>query len=200
MKEDECTCEVCWKATSMEFAAEEDNHDDMLTCDSCEKTYHVACLGRQRGWRPNMTMPWHCPACIAQNGPPAVDEIIEVDWKPSWEPEETLSHTDAGRKLIHDWQTTHRNLPPGRMPGDDLDSNMTNLERQGFHGECQWQTSMGNPLRRRVQIELQPMNPQVDIQPGGCCKIQIRNVDLWAGLESDTCTDATPHATLRWPR
>ena len=54
---------------------------------------------------------------------------------------------------------------------------------------------MGNPLRRRVHIELHPVNPQVDIQPGGCCKIQIRDVDLWAGLESEACTDATPHAT-----
>jgi len=195
MTEDEGTCEVCWKGASMEFAAEEENHSDMLICDSCEKTYHIACLGQPRGWRPDMALPWHCPACIAQNGPPAVDEIIEVDWTPSWEPEETLSHTDAGRKLIHEWQTTHRNLPPGRMPGDAPDSDMSNLERQGFHDACQWQTTMGNPLRRRVHIELHPVNPQVDIQPGGCCKIQIRDVDLWAGLDSDACTDATPHAT-----
>ena len=48
MIDEECTCEICWNADSLADHTNED-HGDMPICDTCGKTYHMACIAHCEG-------------------------------------------------------------------------------------------------------------------------------------------------------
>ena len=178
MVDEEATCEVCWSADSIEHKRDADNHDDMLTCDSCNKIFHVACLGKPRGWRCT-TEEWKCPPCMTT--PPPADDIVMVNWQSSWEEGGNLAKSDAAKAMIEDYIRKQRDQPAPKKPRPAPDADMTNLQKQGQQGAPAWRSSMGSALRQKIKILHEPVDPMLDIQPTGEYRIEIKNVQIMQG-------------------
>jgi ribonuclease HI len=180
--DEECTCEVCWTPDSLEHDTE--RHDDMLICSGCEKAFHLACLGRDAPPNHEEDPVWHCPACTKDPNRPA-DNLVTVDWKPTWEPASYLVEQGFG-PLLEDWTKANHDQPPARTNNSTLDAHLSNLERQGFP-ECslnKWKSTQGDCIRSKIKFIPTPVNPQADIVGTGRCRIEIHSVDTWTGQEA----------------
>ncbi len=61
------------------------------------------------------------------------------------------------------------------------DTSYDNLERQGFdlHPDSfnTWKTTHGDTIRQKAAFDMQPTNPELDIQPTGKCEVLIREIN-----------------------
>ena len=184
-------CEVCFNPWSRADTDGGDT-DDMFACDKCHKHYHAVCLGQHQDWAPPSTT-WHCPACISlREGETPPEDLVRVEWCPTWEPEETLRSTIASREAVDVWVSNNHDQPPARLTTSPIDSHLTNMERQGFlpTDSNRWQTTMGEAIRNRVVFEQKAINPHLDIFPTGECKIEIRHTDIHNPINMGSPTSA----------
>ena len=188
-------CEVCFNPWSLEKTHDDDDGgaitDDKFACDNCHKHYHTRCLGQPHGWVPP-TSTWHCPACTnLPRGESPPEDLIRVEWEPTWEPEETLRSTRAGQVAIENWIRDNHDQPPTRINNPPLDLHLSNLERQGASQPTEmnkWKSTMGDQIRNRVIIETQAINPQLDIHPTRECKVEIRHSEVLNPLKPESPT------------
>jgi len=111
----------------------------------------------------------------------ANSELIRVEWKPSWEP---ISRTDTS-ELTANFLQCIDGYEHARDKGDDslppADYELHDLERQGFEQNpnptITWHSIQGIEART-TKIDMQPTNPQVDINPTGQHELWIREVEL----------------------
>ena len=98
----ECACcETCNYDGGKEPINSEPPYPDMYICNVCHRTYHWSCMKEigcysdaQRQDIGNSY--WACPACkslskdekLKRKSNAFSDELIRVDWEPSWEPED----------------------------------------------------------------------------------------------------------------
>ena len=152
-----------------------------MLCSSCLRSFHNVCLG-DANLHHIHDSDWKCPACLTLPPPHGDDQLLRVQWQPTWEAKDTLSCTMEGQALIDQWVQDNHDQPPTRMDTTALDSHLPNIVRQGGneHSPPPWLTTMGDPIRGRIHFEFDACNPQLDIQPTGECKIEIRQIERWA--------------------
>ena len=184
MWDHERTCEVCWKEKGVDLLPEEEECSDMGICDKCSKTYHYTCAGHPAGWRPHTHNPWYCPACLAlpQDCSPPPDDLLEVHWERTWEPQEELAKNEGVRNLIQAWKRANHNQPAQRHSGNRADSHLDPATRQGTHPQASpsWVSTLGDPTTRKATFITASVFPQADTCPlQRHQQIQLREVDLW---------------------
>jgi len=95
-------CQICNSLWGFEPTGIEGNIINMYVCNNCERTYHWKCLldtgchTEEHRARIDRSEEWECPACasLSQENKDKIkeaanlDELIKVEWNPSWEPEE----------------------------------------------------------------------------------------------------------------
>ena len=174
------SCELCHSPHSLEYPVDEDRHDDILLCGTCLRSFHNTCVGDStRHHIPDNQ--WQCPACLTCLPAETDKNLLQVSWEPTWESPSTLSCTPEGKMIFDNWIHQHHNQPPVRLGEATLDSHLSNLARQGGdeHATPSWQTTMGDPIRTRITFDIEACTPQLDINPTGECKIEIRQVEVW---------------------
>jgi hypothetical protein len=104
---------------------------------------------------------------------------VEVNWRPSWEPEEGLRENEDVARMVDTWNEDNKFNPPARMTIHARDKHLTNMQRQGTPqtpamGEHIWHT-----LRDAIKFNTSETHPVLTSALGACCVV-VRNVDLWA--------------------
>ena len=96
---DDC-CQICWQPTSRESHT----YDDMPECDTCYRTYHWKCLIEMKACThadrlaAEASEQWHFPARAPltktekdhRKAYAEQQEMLQINWYPSWEPEELV--------------------------------------------------------------------------------------------------------------
>ncbi len=122
---------------------------------------------------------WACPACShltptqkQKRNNLSEQELIEVTWALTWEPE----------KLLNEWKSLKRRASEYESQVQvPKDTSYDNLERQGFNLHPDpintWKTTHEDTIRQKAVFDKQPTNPEVDIQPTGKCEVWIREIN-----------------------
>jgi len=140
----ECACcEICNYNGGKESINSEPPDPDMYICDVCHRTYHWSCMKEigcysdaQRQDIDNSNY-WACPACkplskdekLKRESNSFSNELIRVDWEPSWEPEDIRGAWPDFHECILQFEAC-KDEPDLSTPA--ANSELDNLERQGF--------------------------------------------------------------------
>jgi exonuclease III/ribonuclease HI len=194
--DEECTCEICWRAASK---THDGRHTDMPVCDECDKTYHTACIKHCTHYHApseDETEQWRCPACSDPNNttPPPDAPLVRAFWADAWETEENLSVDPGMAAAIKEWNTVYKDQAPARQSADALDKDLTNSERQGMWADAggKWISTHGKPVRSKLIASTRPTRPGLDIPPGENCRVQTMEVELWKRPPTRRAEDPLP--------
>ena len=212
VKDHACVCEICSKPNSLTHSLEEDMHDDMPICDTCERCYHMQCL-TDHSLNPaaiptDQEAEWHCPACSSLDDTARTtrkqeacaagehSELVECTWPWTWEDESVLSQHADMQDLIAAFQAEHAR-GPSRKPGATPDSHLPDSVRQsmGPNGRGQWQDN--EAVRSKVTFLMEPVNPQLDVQPlrPPACAVLMRPVACLVQRSAPPVTETTDATT-----
>ena len=75
-----------------------------------------------------------------------------MQWEPSWEPESNL---EGCNELIDDWQRQQDGVPDSFVEAPD--AHLTDLQRQGIHGENRYMSHMRSAARHKLHFEHRPV-------------------------------------------
>eukprot|EP00983_Pelagomonas_calceolata_P034250 1073034-Pelagomonas_calceolata.AAC.1 len=87
---------------------------------------------------------------------------------PSWEPEETK---ETWRKLQQHLLEFEAKQSEPELSRPTADSAISNIERQGFEkpdATNTWRQKLDTEPSNKINFDIHPTNPQVDIKPTGC--------------------------------
>jgi hypothetical protein len=106
-------------------------------------------------------------------------KIVEVNWRPSWEPEEGLRENEDVARMVDTWNEDNKFNPPARM---------TIRERQTPHkhaatGHTPQTPAMGSTFGTPSETPSNSTRRKptgLDVKALGACCVVVRNVDLWA--------------------
>ncbi len=186
---------------------------DMYQCNTCQRTYHWQCLldlecytnAQRDGIIANDD--WACPSCShlmptqkEERSNFSEQELIEIIWAPTWEPE----------KLLNEWKSLKIRVSEYESQVQaPKDTSYDNLECQGFdlHPDPlnTWKTTHGETIRQKAVLNMQPSNPELDIQPTGKCEVWIREINQITQvklaktahrIDAEIPISPTNHATL----
>eukprot|EP00983_Pelagomonas_calceolata_P013305 424913-Pelagomonas_calceolata.AAC.1 len=117
---------------------------------------------------------WVCPACASLSNEDKIDraykskeELLEVFWLPSWEPEGLKTSWPIFDQRIQEFES-QLSKPNLLLP--TLDSALSNLKRQGFNKSdinSTWSQKLDIELCNKIIFGIHPTNPQTDIKPTG---------------------------------
>ncbi len=136
----------------------------MYQCNTCHRTYHWQCLldlgcctdAQRDGIIANDD--WACPACSHLTPTPKKErndfskqELIEITWAPTWEPEELLNEWKSLKRRIFEYEFQVQ---------APKDTSYDNLERQGFdlHPVNTWKTRHGSDKKLSLICSLLTQN------------------------------------------
>eukprot|EP00983_Pelagomonas_calceolata_P003180 104308-Pelagomonas_calceolata.AAC.1 len=132
---------------------------------------------------------WACPACTGLNNAQKIDrgcqsreleELIQVTWMPSWEPEETKETWPKIQQYL--LESEAKQSKPDLSP-PTADFALSNLERQleGFEKPDAINTrrqKLDTELCNKITFDIHPTNPQVGIKPFGYNGFWLHDIDL----------------------
>jgi len=111
----------------------------MNRCSTCHRTYHWQCLLDLECYTDAQRYgviaviandDWACPACSHLAPAPKKErnnfpeqELIEITWAPTWEPEELLNEWKSLKRRVSEYESQIQ---------APKDTSYDNLERQGF--------------------------------------------------------------------
>ncbi len=120
---------------------------------------------------------WACPACSHLRPTQGRNKLFRATATvgPTWEPE----------KLSNEWSSLKRRVSEcksrARAPDD---TSYDNLDCQGFDlhpiSLNTWKTTQADIIMQKAVFDVQPTNPELEIQPTGKFEIWIREVNLIA--------------------
>ena len=129
---------------------------------------------------------WACPARTPLNEDEKLkresnsfsNELIRIEWEPSWEPEDTREAWPNFHQCILQFEAC-KDEPDFSIPAADFE--LDNLERQGFENSDKtnaWKQKLDTELRNKATFDMNPTKPQVHINGTGRCEFWITTVDL----------------------
>jgi exonuclease III/ribonuclease HI len=162
-------------------------------CEGCQRCYHTECLKKSDA-APQEGGDWLCPACtthverhgygnLAQADHVQRARIFETTWAPSWEPEEEWREVFGAE--IDALAARETGPPADRLQRPD--GGLPNLRRQGVRAQddTRYDKSVGDPLRTKLCIHPDPINPHVDVQPPGKHHIEVRQVEKFGAIHAE---------------
>jgi hypothetical protein len=118
-----------------------------------------------------------CPAChdLKEHPEHKTIKIVEVNWRPSWEPEEGLRENEDVARMVDTWNEDNKFNPPARMrhtretPHKHAATGHT--PQTPAMGEHIWHT-----LRDAIKFNTSETTRVLTSALGACCVV-VRNVD-----------------------
>jgi exonuclease III/ribonuclease HI len=167
-----------------------------LICDGCQRAYHVGCMICPRAKEQALQAiaedtEWSCRECKAwrdqHQTPNALVTHYVVKWADSVEDKQVVQGDSSLGEQLSQYadklQTTKQQeqdkAPQGRNKHNRANLRMNNLQKQGDYGpgEAQrYNTTMGDELRTKLQVDPQPLNPHTDIHPTGQYEVFVRPI------------------------
>ena len=188
--------ECCGPNAHIDSSPDEENPTAVM-CDSCHRSYHLCCMDQKDREQAETAIQdnndWLCKECngwrqMGEDVPPQVKHYV-VQWHPSEEAAETITNDPTLQGQEHQYQQAKQRRQgeaTHQQPTADHKSRfkkwhdqLPNKERQGDYGAqapSRYNIKLGCPDRHKLQVDVMPINPHVDIHPTGKYEVHIRPV------------------------
>ncbi len=185
------TCDVHRPCEFCGATARDGDIKDAVTCDTCHRRYHRACLPSTHNTiTPEDSPGFHCSECrshrwhLHPNLVPVELQLLKVRWHNTLEPLElvqSIGTMTAKQQLelkLAERSTAQQTAPAKRAkiiysPPEHLCNT--------YHTQSQdslYKLTVGDAIRDKLVIHTSPINPQLDISPTGQFYLTLREAEL----------------------
>ena len=190
---DYARCECC---NLLEAA---DGEEEITFCSTCNRGYHMTCLGMAGTVIPPEDA-WDCPKCKKASDTCTstrrtrqrrefhrIQNWLKVRCADTFEPKGTM-HEDA-LELVEAYNLANRLDVTERMHrSSKVGPDLTPMQAQGVTVGRQLECRAGLEVRDKLHVDMQEINPHMDIWPTGKPEVQVREEVLWMGEKDEAAS------------
>ena len=102
--------------------------------------------------------------------------MVKACWEATWEPECRLCQDDAHQRLIDEYRAMHLEVSPRKLWASNIDQQQPISLQQGLNAKQAACNAYHARLKERLQISIDPINPDLDIHSKGEAVVQCEMI------------------------